>query len=74
MIDLSDLPPIPQTWLDWPPADADVEEALQETYRNGTWGHYHGPRGQELESCLAEFHQVDHALTCSSGTVAVTIA
>ncbi|MEX0794739.1 MAG: aminotransferase class V-fold PLP-dependent enzyme, partial [Pirellulaceae bacterium] len=74
MIDLSDLPPIPQTWLDWPPADADVEEALQETYRNGTWGHYHGPRGQELEACLAEFYQVDHALTCSSGTVAVTIA
>lgn len=74
MIDLSDIAPIPQAWLTWPLADADVEQALREAYRDGTWGHYHGPRGQELERCLAEFHQVDHALTCSSGTVAVTIA
>jgi len=74
LIDLSDLPPIPQAWLAWPLADAEVEQALRQAYHDGTWGHYHGPRGQELETCLADFHQVNHALTCSSGTVAVTIA
>lgn len=74
MIDLSDLPHCPPAWLDWPLADVDVQQALQQSYHDGTWGHYHGPKVQELETCLAGFHQVDHALTCSSGTVAVTIA
>jgi dTDP-4-amino-4,6-dideoxygalactose transaminase len=68
-------PPVrPQGPPDWPLADEDVRLALEAAYQDGSWGKYHGGRVQQLEECLAQYHQVEFALTCSSGTFAVELA
>lgn len=54
--------------------DPRVEAALQAAYAEGAWGKYHGGHVEELERRLAEYHGVEGALTCSSGTVAVELA
>src|SRR5581483_10826587 len=60
---------------DWPfPNDDDIRRALAAAYRDGSWGRYHGPHVERLEARLAESHQVDHALSCASGTSAVELA
>jgi dTDP-4-amino-4,6-dideoxygalactose transaminase len=51
-----------------------VLHALQEAYRDGSWGKYHGPTVPLLEERLANRHGVDFALTCASGTFAVELA
>lgn len=58
----------------WPPADADVHTAIAAAVAAGDWGRYHGPHVTGLEAELAAFHQVPHALTCASGTLAVEAA
>ncbi len=58
----------------WPINDADVQESLNASFRDGSWGVYHGPNVERLEQELARYHGVDFALTCSSGTVAVELA
>ncbi|MGF1578681.1 MAG: DegT/DnrJ/EryC1/StrS family aminotransferase [Gemmataceae bacterium] len=55
----------------WPVHDPDVVAALQHAYESGVWGQYHGGLVPELESKLADFHQVAHAVTCGSGTAAI---
>ena len=57
----------------WPIPDDDVQNALRSAYEDGTWGQYHGPALERLESRLAEEHDVSYALTCSSGTLAVEL-
>jgi len=64
----------PQGPPDWPPPDEDVLHALQAAYRDGSYGKYQGGHVEKLERCLAEFHGVEHVLTCSSGTCAVELA
>lgn len=63
----------PQGPPDWPPADEEVRQALDEASRDGSWGKYHGGRVVTLEQRLAEYHDC-HALTCGSGTFAVELA
>ncbi|MCI0699996.1 MAG: DegT/DnrJ/EryC1/StrS family aminotransferase [Planctomycetia bacterium] len=58
----------------WPQFDADVQAALADAIATGTWGQYHGPNVCALEEELAEFHEVPHAITCASGTLAVEVA
>jgi dTDP-4-amino-4,6-dideoxygalactose transaminase len=58
----------------WPPPDPDVQAALAAAVAAGEWGRYHGPHVAGLEAELAAFHQVPHALTCASGTLAVEAA
>lgn len=41
---------------------------------DGSWGRYHGPHCDRLREALAEFHDVEHVILCSSGTVAVELA
>lgn len=41
---------------------------------SGEWGRYLGPHVPELTRRLAQFHSVEHVLTCSSGTAAVELA
>ena len=41
---------------------------------SGDWGRYHGPHVPDLMRRLAEFHEVDQALVCCSGTSAVELA
>ncbi|MEW4453907.1 aminotransferase class V-fold PLP-dependent enzyme [Bremerella sp. JC817] len=62
-------------WNVWPTNNNEaIRDAILSAYEDGSWGHYHGPNVEKLEATLATFHQVDHALTCASGTIAVQIA
>ena len=63
----------PQGPPDWPPADEEVRQALDEAYREGSWGKYHAGRVAALEQRLGEYHGC-HALACGSGTFAVELA
>jgi perosamine synthetase len=58
----------------WPFPDADVQAALAAAVVSGAWGQYHGEHVCALESELAAFHGVPHAITCASGTLAVEAA
>src|SRR5687768_2946673 len=58
----------------WPPDDPDVLIALRAAFADGSWGRYHGGHVERLEARLAEFHDVPHAVTCASGTLAVEVA
>jgi len=68
-------PPVrPQGPPAWPLPDEDILEALQAAYRDGSWGKYHGPHVETLTERLAQYHQVEYALTCGSGTFALELA
>jgi dTDP-4-amino-4,6-dideoxygalactose transaminase len=58
----------------WPPPDEDVLRALHDVYADGSWGKYSGTFLTRLEERLAEYHGVDFALACGSGTFAVELA
>jgi dTDP-4-amino-4,6-dideoxygalactose transaminase len=58
----------------WPPDDPDVRAALAASLASGDWGKYLGEHVSALEAELAAFHDVPHALTCASGTLAVEAA
>lgn len=64
----------PQGPPDGPPPDDDVRRALDDAWRDGSWGRYLGGRVEELERRLAEHHGARHALACGSGTFAVELA
>lgn len=63
----------PQGPPDWPPADEEVRQALDEAHRDGSWGKYHGGRVEILEQRLGEYHGC-HALACGSGSFAIELA
>src|SRR5438477_3122625 len=63
------MPPPP-----WPPADPEVLAALRAAFADGSWGQYHAGHVERLEGRLAAVHDVAHALTCASGTLAVEVA
>jgi len=68
-------PPIrPEGPPGWTPGDEDVLESLQAAYRNGSWGKYEGENVKLLEQRLAEYHRVEFASVCASGTYAVELA
>src|SRR4051812_22060475 len=58
----------------WPPPDPDVQAAVAAAVASGSWGQYHGEHVSKLETELAAFHGVPHAITCASGTLAVEVA
>ncbi len=64
----------PQGPPDWPITDESVLAAMQAAYRDGSWGRYHGGQVERLEQRLAEMCQIEHVLTCGSGTFAVELA
>jgi dTDP-4-amino-4,6-dideoxygalactose transaminase len=64
----------PQGPPPWPSPDDDVQRALQDAYRDGSWGKYHGEYVERLERALAAYHGIEFALSCGSGTFAVEIA
>jgi dTDP-4-amino-4,6-dideoxygalactose transaminase len=71
---LGGLPIRPQGPPDWPVPDEDVRHALLAAYEDGSWGKYFGPHVEKLTARLADYHQVEFALTCGSGTFAVELA
>ena len=64
----------PQGPPSWPGPDDDVWRALEEVYRSGAWGKYHGPHLVQLEEGIARYLGLEFALTCASGTFAVEMA
>lgn len=77
MLDLPALlggtPVRPQGPPSWPTAEAEILEALQRVYHDGSWGVYHGPNCAALEQALREYFQVEFVLLCGSGTFAVEL-
>src|SRR5437870_8859264 len=71
---LGGRPVRPQGPPDWPIADEDIWQALQATYRDGSWGKYQGGNVERLENRLAKYHGVEFVATCGSGTFAVELA
>jgi perosamine synthetase len=71
---LGGIPIRPEGPPGWPLPDLDVQAALAAAVASGAWGLYHGEHVCALEAELAAFHQVPHALTCASGTLAVEVA
>jgi perosamine synthetase len=57
----------------WPRTTEAIRNAITAALHDGTWGHYHGPRGCELEAELADQFGVPHAMLCASGTLAVEV-
>jgi perosamine synthetase len=81
MLSLDELPALlggrpvrPQGPPDWPMPDENVLQALESAYRDGSWGKYHGLYVERLEKQLAQYHGVEFAATCGSGTFAVELA
>lgn len=64
----------PQGPPDWPIEDEAILAAMQSAYRDGSWGRYHGGHVERLEQRLAGMHQVEHVLSCGSGTFALELA
>jgi perosamine synthetase len=68
-------PPLrPQGPPEWPPRDEAIRSALEALWQDGGWGRYESGHVESLESRLADYHGVPHALTCGSGTFAVELA
>lgn len=64
----------PQGPPSWPLPDEDILRALEAAYGDGSWGKYHGDRVERLRKRLAEYHGVEFALVCGSGTFALELA
>lgn len=60
--------------FDWPIVDESIRQVFEQMLQDGSWGRYHGPHCDSLKAALAEFHQVEHVVLCSSGTSAVELA
>ena len=58
----------------WPRSDPLVQEIFSGLIESGNWGRYHGPHLPELCRQLADFHDLEHVLTCCSGTAGVELA
>jgi perosamine synthetase len=58
----------------WPFPDDDVTAAVDTAMADGSWGEYLGPHVPRLEAALCESFGAPHAMTCSSGTLAVETA
>lgn len=67
-------PVLPEGPPSWPPADAEVREALLAAWADGSWGRYRGPHVERLAAELSDFHQTSFVLPCCSGTFAVELA
>lgn len=59
---------------DWPLNDPEVLAALEAAFATGDWGRYHGTQCDALSTELSDYHGVEHALLCASGTIAVELA
>jgi dTDP-4-amino-4,6-dideoxygalactose transaminase len=71
---LGGVPIRPEGPPSWPFSDDDVRDALQEAYRDGSWGKYHGAYVARLTKALAEYLGQEFVLPCGSGTFAVELA
>ncbi len=59
---------------EWPRADDEVRQALEQAFADGSWGRYHGLYCERLCQELAAFFSTPLVSLCCSGTVAVELA
>lgn len=71
---LGGTPCFPEGPPTWPRNSEGVRAALEQVWRDGDWGRYEGPWGRRLCERLAQIHNVEQVLLCSSGTIAVELA
>lgn len=64
----------PQTSELWPITDDAIRDVFRSLLQDGSWGRYHGPHCEQLQSALRDYHQVEHVVLCCSGTAAVELA
>jgi dTDP-4-amino-4,6-dideoxygalactose transaminase len=70
---LGGTPMRPQGPPNWPPADPEILDVLQQAGRDGWWGKYHAGQCERLETALREYHRIEHILLCGSGNYAVEL-
>ncbi len=58
----------------WPVASESIRDAVRQALDDGSWGHYESASMELLIDKLKTNFQVDGAILCSSGTVAVELA
>jgi len=73
-INSGDSPRVDGAPYPWPCGDEEVLHALEEAYRDGSWGRYHGRHGEALVADLCRRFDCDDAQLCSSGTIGVELA
>ncbi|HAH48110.1 MAG TPA: perosamine synthetase [Planctomycetaceae bacterium] len=71
---LGGVPAFPEGPPAWPFPDKAIHQVLQQAQQTGAWGRYHGPCSEQLQQKLAERHQTEQVILCSSGTAAVELA
>ncbi|MCA9005100.1 MAG: aminotransferase class I/II-fold pyridoxal phosphate-dependent enzyme [Planctomycetaceae bacterium] len=71
---LGGVPAFPEGPPDWPFPDPAINQVLQQAQQTGDWGKYHGPYSGQLQQKLADLHQTEQVILCSSGTAAVELA
>ncbi len=71
---LGGCPVRPKGSPDWPLENLAVSEALQRCLADRSWGKYHGPNCKQFAERLAEYHDCEHIVLCSSGTAAIELA
>ncbi len=71
---LGGVPAFPEGPPAWPFPDNAINQVLQQAQQTGAWGRYHGPCSEQLQQKLAERHQTEQVILCSSGTAAVELA
>ena len=70
---LGGAPIRPQGPPDWPIADPEIHEVLQQAFREGWWGKYQAGQCERLKAWLRNAWQVEHVLLCGSGNYAVEL-
>tara|TARA_R110000850_G_scaffold158317_15_gene282583 strand:+ start:15590 stop:16780 length:1191 start_codon:yes stop_codon:yes gene_type:complete len=71
---LGGVPAFPEGPPEWPFPDIAINQVLQQAQQTGDWGRYHGPCSGQLQNKLADLHQAEQVILCSSGTAAVELA
>lgn len=71
---LGGQPLFPDGPPEWPSPMEDVRLAMEEAYRNGSWGKYHAQNVQRLEGEISSLFGSPHVLPCASGTLAIETA
>jgi perosamine synthetase len=59
---------------EWPVLENATKGVLLAMAETGDWGRYHGCFVPELCRQLSEYHAIEHALVCCSGTAAIELA
>ncbi len=58
----------------WPPQEPEIVAALEDCFRSGQWGRYHGKCSERLIAALSQFHAAAHVVLTCSGTMAGELA